>query len=85
MLLIGRQPVHPVLAQNAMHGRRGDRQLVKALQVVGDLARAEVVVLPQVQNLADDLRRRGSWRPVRRARPVAQAAAPCASYRRFHL
>src|SRR5687767_3420862 len=29
VLLIGGQPVHPVLAQNAMDGRTGDREAVK--------------------------------------------------------
>ena len=56
-----------------MHRGRRDRDLVKALQVVGDHARPEVIVLPQVQDLADDLARRGARRPVRRPRPIAQA------------
>jgi hypothetical protein len=33
---------------------------MKALQIIGNLARAEVVVLPQIQDFADDLTRRGS-------------------------
>jgi hypothetical protein len=46
---------------------------MKALQVVRNLARTEVVVLPEVQQLADDLRRGGARRPVRRPGAVAQA------------
>jgi hypothetical protein len=37
VFLIGRQPVHAVLAQNAMHGRTGDREAVKPLQIIGNL------------------------------------------------
>src|SRR6188768_1470195 len=42
-------------------------------QVVRDLAGAEVVVLPQIQNLADDLARRGRRGAIRATRPVPQA------------
>src|SRR5689334_10858267 len=56
-----------------MHRGRCDRHLVKAFQVVGDHARAEVIVLPQIQNLADHLPRGGAGRSVRRARPIVQA------------
>ena len=61
MLLIGRQSVQAVPDQDAVHRwTRRRRLLVKALQIVGDLARAEVIVLPEVQDLADDFRRRGA-------------------------
>src|ERR1700720_339791 len=46
---------------------------MKPLQIVRDLAWTKMVVLPQVQQLADDLRRGGAWRPVRRPCSVAQA------------
>ena len=37
-----------------MYGRAGDLLLMKALQVGSDPVRAEVIVLLQVQDLADD-------------------------------
>lgn len=61
--------------QDAMYRRDGDRCLMEAVQVRRDLARPEVIVLPQVENLADDLTRGRSRRPQRRARTVAQAGA----------
>ena len=73
VFLIGRQPVHAVPAQNAMHRGTRDRQAVKPLQVIGNLARAEVVVLPEVEDLADDLCRRRPRRAVRRPGPVRQS------------
>src|SRR5262245_23241849 len=42
-----------------MHRRHRQRLLMKSAQIVRDLAGAEVVVLPQIQNLAHDLARRG--------------------------
>ena len=85
MLLVGRQPAHAVSAEDPVHRRGRHRQLVKALQVVGDLARAEVVMLPKVQNLADDFLRRRLRRAVRRPRPIAQSGHAVLAYRRFHL
>src|SRR5688572_17877513 len=73
MLLVGRQPAHPMLAEQAVHRGWRDRDLVKALQIVSDLARPEMIVLPQVQNLADHLPRGGVRRPVRRTWPIVQA------------
>ena len=71
ILLIGRQPAHPMLDEEAMHRRRGERHAMKPFQVVGDLPGAEVIVLAEVQNLAHDVPRRGPRRPMRRARAVA--------------
>src|SRR5579862_5350998 len=76
MLLIGRQSIQAALAQYAVHGRRGHGHAMKALQVVRNLARTEVVVLPEVQHLADDLRRGRARCPTRRPRSVAQADRP---------
>lgn len=59
----GGQPVHPEALEDAVDRRRGDLHVVVATQVHLDLQRAEVVVLPQVDDLLDDLRvgdRRGS-------------------------
>jgi hypothetical protein len=76
VLLIGREPIHPVLLQHTMDGRRGDRHGVKSLQVAGDLARTEVIPLAQIQDLADHVRRRRSGRAVRRTGPVAKRGLP---------
>ena len=73
VLLIRRQPVHAVPAQNAMHGGTGHRQAVKPLQIIGNLPRAEVVVLPEVEDLAHDLCRRRPRGVVRRPGPVRQS------------
>ena len=72
MLLIGRQPAHPVSAQNAMHRRRCDGEAVKALQVGRNPGGAEVIALPEVQNLADDLAPCRPGRAVRRPSPIVQ-------------
>jgi hypothetical protein len=44
-----------------MHGRTGHRQVVKTLQIIGDLPRAEVVVLAEVEDLAHNI----CWRRPR--------------------
>ena len=85
MLLVAWQAVHPMPHQNAMHRRHRQRLLVKALQIVRDLARPEMVGLAQVQNLANDLARRGVGRPVRACSADRTGPpAPWASNRRFH-
>jgi hypothetical protein len=43
MLLVARQAVQPVPGQDAMDGRHGQGLLVKALQIVRDLPRPEVI------------------------------------------
>src|ERR1043165_8625689 len=73
VLLIRRQPRHAVPRQDAMHRRDRDGDLVKPLQVSRDAASPEVIVLTQVEDLADHLPRGGSRRPLRRPRPIAQA------------
>jgi len=55
VLLIRRQAIQAVLAQDPVHGRASDRHLVKASEVVADPARPEVVPLPQIQDLAHHL------------------------------
>src|SRR5687767_16035503 len=50
-----------------------DRDLMKPLQVRGDSPGPEVVMLPQVEDFADDLASRGSGRAFWRPRPIAQA------------
>jgi hypothetical protein len=41
MLLMGREAVHPVSAENAVHRGARHRDLVKSLQIIGDLAGPE--------------------------------------------
>ena len=78
VLLVGRQPTHAVFDQESMYGRSRDLDLVKALQVGSDPVRPEMIILSQVQNLADNSRRRGSGRGTRHracARPNRCLAA----------
>jgi hypothetical protein len=72
MLLIRRQPIHPMPAQNAMHGRTRDHDLVEPFQVIRDLPRPKVVHLPQIQDLTDNSRIGGARRPMRAPRPIAE-------------
>ena len=53
--------LHPVLAQNTVHGRSRYRHAMKALQIVTNPTGTKVIGLPQVQHLADDVARRGTW------------------------
>jgi hypothetical protein len=55
MLLIRGEPVYTVPHQDAMHGRQRHDDAVKAPQVIRDSPWAEVMVLAQVQDLADDV------------------------------
>jgi hypothetical protein len=65
MFLIGRQPPQAMLAKQAMHRRTGNCHLVEASEVVRNPVGAEVILLAQIQDLADDLWRRGPGRAVR--------------------
>src|SRR4030095_14151564 len=73
MLLIGRKPIHPVPPQDAMYRGTGDHNLMESVQVRGDPGRPEVIVLAQIEDLADHLARRGSRRSLWRPRPIAQS------------
>jgi hypothetical protein len=53
VLLICRQPRHAVARQDAVDRRASDRDSVKALQVRRDPASAEMIVLAQIDDLAD--------------------------------
>ena len=65
-----------MLAQDAMdHGAR-DRHLVKALQIVGDPAGPEVIMLAKIQNLVDDVGFRGVGRVLWRSWLIAQPGDP---------
>ena len=46
---------------------------MKALQIVADAARTKVIRLPQAENLADDVVRRGLRKAMRDAGPITQA------------
>ena len=76
VLLIRREPRHAVPRQDAVHRGYRDRDLVEARQVRGDATCSEVVVLPQIEDLADDLTRRRARRAMRRPRTIAQADVP---------
>jgi hypothetical protein len=76
VLLIGREPRHAVPRQDAVHRGHRDRDLVEARQVRRDATCAEVVVLPQVEDLVDHLSRRRARRAMRRPRTIAQADVP---------
>ena len=68
-----RQPVHVEAFEDPPHPRRADRDVVVALQVHRDLARPEVIVLAQVDDLADDLGLGRVRRVQRRRGTVPQA------------
>jgi hypothetical protein len=72
VLLIRGKPRHAVSRQDAVHRGAGDRDPMEAMQVRRDSAWSEVIVLAQIENLADHLPRRGSRRSLRRPWPIAQ-------------
>jgi hypothetical protein len=53
MFLVCGQAIHPVPLQNAMHRGTGDQDLMKPMQVRGDSSGTEVILLPQIENLAN--------------------------------
>jgi hypothetical protein len=73
MFLIRGQSRHAMPGENAVHGRGRYCHLVKPPEIVPNPASAEMVRLPEIQNLADDLGRGGSRRPPRRAGSIAEA------------
>src|SRR5690606_13494926 len=73
VLLIRREAMHSVPAQDAVHRGARDANLVEPLQVRRDAAWPEVIVLAQIQDLADDLPRGGARRPMRRPWAVAES------------
>lgn len=70
MLLISRQSIEPMSAENPMHRGTSHGEAMKALQIVSNPAGTKMVGLPQVQDLADDVRRGRSRRAPRCPRPV---------------
>src|SRR4030095_13951469 len=81
VLLVRWQPVHAVPLQNAMHRGAGHRHAVETCEIVGNLARPEVVmlpeiegvVLPEIEDLAHDLGRGAPTGSARRPSPVGQS------------
>ena len=72
----GGEPVQVQALEDAPHARGADLHLVVALEVHRDLGRAEVVVLAQIEDLADDLGAGGvgtDLRPVRAVPEPVQA------------
>jgi hypothetical protein len=49
---------------------------MKPRQVRGDPAGSEVIVLAQVEDLADDFTGGGAWRPLRYPLSIAEAGVP---------
>src|SRR5687768_17863727 len=60
MFLVRRQSTQPVLAEQPMHRRAGDGDLMESPQIIRDPAGAEVILLPQIQDLADHF----GWRAI---------------------
>jgi len=55
-----------------MYGRTRNLELVKALQISGDPAGAKVIVLPQLQDFADNRRQRLARRMMWRAWTISK-------------
>src|SRR5688572_23789297 len=53
MLLICRQPIHSVALQDTVDRRSCDHNLMKTVQVRRDSPGAEVILLPQIENLSN--------------------------------
>ena len=68
----GGQPVQAQPLEDPPHPRVRDRDVVVALEVHGDLGRAEVVVLAQVEDLLHHLDRGGPRADLRPPGPVPQ-------------
>ena len=73
MLLTRRPSMHAVPREDTGNRGDGDRDLMKPLPVRGDSPGPAVVMLPQGEDVADDLASRGSGRAFWRPRPIAQA------------
>jgi len=65
--------MHPMSLENAMYGGHSDLDAMEPMQIRRDPAWSEVIVLAQVENLADHLACRRSRRSLRGPRPIAQA------------
>jgi hypothetical protein len=70
--LVGRQPVQIEALEDPPHPRARDRDVVAAGQVHRDLRRTEVVVLAQVDDLADHVGVRCQWAAMRSAGSVTE-------------
>src|SRR5688572_7015925 len=68
-----------------MHRRAGHGDLMEPSEVVGDPAGAKVILLPQIHDLADDVRGRRPWRMMRGAWPIAQPRLAVATKAPFPL
>jgi len=71
--LRGRQPVHIEAFEDAPHAGLAYLHVVVALEVHLDFARSEVIVLPQVDDLSDDIDVRRVGAGLRPLRPISQA------------
>jgi hypothetical protein len=76
VLLICGEARHAVPRQDAMHRRHRDLDAMEPMQVRRDPAGAEVIVLAQIEDFADDVTRCGPRRTPRCPRPIAPPAVP---------
>ena len=72
VFLIRRQTVQAMPLEDAMHRGHRDRDVMEPEQIRCDPARSEVIVLAEIENLADYVAGCRSRRPPRRPRPIAQ-------------
>ena len=71
-LLIGRQSVHSIADQDAVHRGAGHVDVVESMQIAADPAGAKAVALPQIQDLRDNCPRGCARKVKRRPWPIAQ-------------
>jgi hypothetical protein len=74
MLLIGRESIQTMPLQDAMYRGTSDLDAMEPVQIRGNAGRPEVVVLAQIQDLADDLPRRRAGRALRRTGSIPEAS-----------
>jgi hypothetical protein len=73
MFLIRRHAIHPAPCQDAVHRGASDLNSMEPKQISRDPGWPEVIVLAQIEDLADHIRRGRSRRPLRRPGAIAQA------------
>jgi hypothetical protein len=71
MLLIRGQSIHPMAREDAMHRGPGDLDVMEPAQVRRNPGWSEVIVLAQIEDLADHLASRRARRSLRRPRSIA--------------
>jgi hypothetical protein len=77
-LLIGRQAVHPITDQDAVHRGSSHVYVMKAVEIAVDPGRSKSVTLPQIQDFGDHITGCCARKVRRRSRPIAQAGVTVA-------